>query len=229
MTPNRILIKTKMNKQYKNKNRIPSGRALNNSRKFSDNNRGRNLPYSVYNDPKPGRNIPLEVKYKSTIYSTPFTAAGSIQAIDFPTQGTTSTSRVGDRCRLIKLDIKGSMFTSNFSVLNRIIVFQCKGLNPPGSPPAVSDILAYARADAPYLYNARELYDIVCDHTWVNCVNGDTQMKLLEWSCDPVIKDLRFASGSTTVYNGQMFFLAITNNTGTLPYVNYTLWFEDGN
>ncbi len=207
-------------KNNKNKYRIPSSRALNN---------GRNLTYSTYNDPPPMMNIPLEMKAISTVFSSGFAAAGSVLPIDLPPQGATSTSRVADRCRLSRIEVSGSIFVTN-TQLARMIIFQTKGLYPPGSPPAVTDVLEYARADSPFKYNSRQLFSILCDHRMTCSSTGDTAIRSLEFSCKPAISDIRFVSSTSTAYNGQLFVLTIgSTGTGITPYNNYKVWFEDGN
>ncbi len=203
-----------------------------NKKRNSKNPKSRDLPYALYNDPRPTFNRPIELKMVETIYNTTLTTAGVVIPISFPQQGVLSTERVGDRCRLQRLEIFGN-FLASLTAVGRMIVFQQRGLNGPGTPPTVGDILnnvGTQLASATYVYNARQTFEIMCDKHLPLSTQGDSILRIIAKSCMPIISETRFESGTQNVYNGYMYVLFIASaNMAVIPTLTFRLWYDDSN
>ncbi len=174
---------------------------------------------------------PEELKYSDGQTSPTFASAGAVAAINMPSQGVTSSTRVADRLRCAELDFKLSVkLTSGTVDVIRFIVFQSTGLFPVVSPPSVSDVLQYSNVNSPYSYNVNQLFRIICDRTLTMSDNGDSQIQFLSDKCQLAIKQMLFVPGTTNVYSGQLWYLTIgTDATGQSSLLSWRFWFSDSN
>ncbi len=174
-------------------------------------------------------NIPRwssELKAVDTNITSNFSASGVWTKITYPNQGLTYQDRIADRCRIVGLEFIGQMNTSVLDVA-RIIVIQVKGLQT--SPPATSDLLVSSYPTVPYVYNCNELFEILYDHTHSMTPNGDSNIVALHTMIKPKIPELRFISGSSNVYSGQMYILVLGIGNTIARNFTFRLWFEDSN
>ena len=185
--------------------------------------------YAISNDPMP-LTLTNELKYVDTTISYGLMSnAGSWTKLTNPSQGVTSTSRLGDRAALIRLELSGyyNVYGGNADVI-RMIILQTKGLFT--SAPAVTDVLSAVQPVSNYVYNARDLYDIIHDEQFTMCPTGDTAIQQRRFSVKPRIRDMKFVSGSNNVYNGQIYLLFLCSNASNASYaMNIRAWFEDSN
>ncbi len=188
---------------------------------------GNRSTFSSLNDPNPVIST-NELKYKDSAFTVTGSVAGSILTISNPSQGVNANQRLGDRARLLKCEILGTHYSiASANDQLRMIILQAKGLTP---APTVTDILTVAAPYAPYVYNAREVYDIIDDQLLTVAVGGDTAIHNIKQGFIPKIKDMKFVSGGNTLYNGQMYILLVYfNPAATATAMNFRMWFEDSN
>ncbi len=170
-----------------------------------------------------------ELKYKDTALTVTNSAAGSVSQITLPTQGVGSTNRIGDRAKILKFELLGSHYNlgSANSDMIRFIMFQAKGRS---STPAVTDVLTSAASYAPYVYNAREQFDIIFDQLISVCPGSDSSLVPIKQGYAPLISDLKFVTGSNSVYNGETYIMLVSSlNATTASVMNVRTWFEDSN
>jgi len=181
--------------------------------------------FSAQNDPY----VPSyssELKFIDTNVSAVVSAGGTWTRINLPTQGNTASNRVADRARILCLEHIGQFNVSALDVL-RLIIIQTKGINL--IPPTTNDLLVSPYPVVPYVYNAREIYDVISDDVITMSPNGDTEIVAFKRSIKCKFSEMKFISGTSNVYSGQLYVLAISIG-GTMQQNNtYRLWFEDGN
>ncbi len=184
--------------------------------------------YPIYQDPK----VPMwssELKYVDTSIpsGTSVSNTGSWTKITLPPQGVTSVTRVADRIRLKGLQ-QCAYFNATAQDVVRFVIIQTKGLFT--SPPATTDLLSSVDPLSPYTYNARDLYEVVFDEMILIGPLSATFPVGRREVLLPRISELKFVSGSSNVYNGQLYALALANNPANAGYhVQWRLWFEDTN
>ncbi len=190
---------------------------------------GGRVSYNIRNDPTPII-MSNELKYKDTAWTVLASSAGTVFPIDVPTQGVGATQRLGDRARILKLENVGFIYTNNSGAPAdqlRYIVFQEKGKT--AGTPAVTDLLTVASPYAPFVYNARDQFEIIHDIIEPLSYNSRQSVTVRE-AFVPPIKEQKFVSGSNTLYSGQIYMLIVAANTGNSNYNgNMRLWFEDSN
>ncbi len=186
------------------------------------------ISYDIYDDPK-GFNLTNELKYTDTTISYGLaSSAGSWTKLSLPSQGTTSTTRVADRAKLLKVECGFQFNVGGNLDMVRVVMLQTKGLFT--SPPATTDLLSVAYPTAPYAYNARDLYEIVYDNLMPMSPQGDTAIRAFRVAIKPKIKGMKFVPGSVNVYDGQLYLLVIPATASNINYsANIRTWFEDGN
>lgn len=198
--------------------------------KSNNKNRGkfsRSNTVALYDDPIP-RMLSQELKYTDTALSfLNVSTAGNFLKVALPAQGSTSTTRVADRAFITSIE-----FTAfRYSLVNdgiRLVLFQTKGLQT--SSPAITDLFTSSVPYAPYNYNARDLYEIIYDSQSSISSGGDSVVHFYRKSFTPREHEMKFIPGSSNVYNGQLYFLAIAvNATNTNLLGNFRVWFEDSN
>jgi len=172
-----------------------------------------------------------ELKYRdSGIVPSFIPNTGTVVQIDFPKQGITQSERVADRARLVDIE-RFSTFNlapGNTNDVVRWIIFQVKGRVT--FAPGPGDLLQYLTPTSPLAYNATELYEIISDKMFSMTNSGDSAISNSRANLSPRIPELRFISGGTDVYSGQLFQLTICYNANTVTELhNYRLWFEDTN
>jgi hypothetical protein len=171
-----------------------------------------------------------ELKYVDTTSNVQPSAAGNWYTVTFPSQGSTSITRVGDRARLRDIEFSYSLTQTSGQLADvvRIVMIQEKGLS--AGVPTTASLLAYANPIAPLTYNANELYEVIHDE-YVDMSPYSTHMcRSKKLHLSPRIPELRFQAATTTLYSGQIYMLAITyNNTNVSPLFIWRLWFEDTN
>ena len=140
--------------------------------------------FSNFDDP-----IPLvfsnELKYKDTALTVTNSSTGSVSTITLPTQGVGSTNRLGDRAKILKIELLGlhySIGSQNDQI--RFIMFQTKGRSP---TPSVTDVLTSAASYAPYVYNARDAYEIVFDQLISVCPGSDNALVNIKQGYQPTL------------------------------------------
>ena len=133
------------------------------------------VSYDVYDDPR-GFSLTNELKYTDTTVTYGFaSSAGSWTKVSLPSQGTTSTTRVADRARLLKCEVGFQFNVAGNLDMVRVIALQTKGLFT--SAPATTDVLAVAYPTSNYAYNARDLYEIIYDTLMPMSPQGDTAIR----------------------------------------------------
>ncbi len=164
----------------------------------------------------------------TTVAYGAMSTTGSWTKISNPAQGTASNNRIGDRAYLVGLE--GSLYLTNggSNDMIRIIILQTKGLFT--AAPALSDILVGTLPTSPYVYNARDLYEVVYDELFSSAPSSDSSSIVRRFMIKPKVHDQKYISGSSNVYNGQLYMLAFNTNTGNVSYtVSLRQWFEDSN
>ncbi len=171
--------------------------------------------------------LPNELKFVDTQSLGSVTTTGLWTKITFPPQGLTSSDRVADRIVGLHLDLRGLLYmTGAINDSARIIVLQTKGLYT--TPPATTDVLVSSTPQSHYVYNARETYSIVWDSYFSMSPTGDSSSRKVEKSVHLKIPHLKFISGSTNVYSGQIYMLVLSGNNANISYlINTRLWYED--
>ncbi len=202
-----------------------------NNRQVSKHIRGmEKSTVSIYNDPVP-KFTGAELKFKDQIFTNAPTPAGTWLTVDLPSQGVASNNRVGDRAHLQCLEVRSQVYnastTASSGDILRMIILQEKGKT--AGAPATTDVLASAVNFSPYSYNARELYEVLYDESIPISYQWQTsQVRTL--SLKPRIPALRFLSGTSTAYSGQIYILLICANVGSLgSNIAIRQWFEDSN
>lgn len=181
---------------------------------------------SILKEPRTSR-FTSELKFVDTTVTSAVAVAGTWTKLGFPTQGSTSSTRVGDRCRIVAIEQIG-IFFANALDYSRMIVLQTKGLFT--SAPATTDVLQFAGPTSPIAYNASNLYNIVTDKFLTLVPGGDSQVSKVNKTYKVHIPELRFVPGSVNVYDGQVYILFITQNALTTSVnITFRLWYEDGN
>jgi hypothetical protein len=188
----------------------------------------RNNSVAIYDDPIP-KMLSQELKYSDTaisIVSIPST--GSFTKLVLPAQGTTSVTRVADRAYITRIEFTAFRYSQTLNDGIRLVLFQTKGLQT--SAPAVTDLFTAVTPYAPYAYNARDLYEIIYDSQASISLGGDSVVHFYRKSFTPRVTDMKFIPGSSNVYNGQLYFMAIAVNAGCSNLLgNFRIWFEDSN
>ncbi len=185
--------------------------------------------YSIRDDPNPIY-LSQELKYRDTTWNLSTTNIGVVFPFTMPTQGVGSTQRLGDRATSVRLEVSltSQLNTSVNSDVIRFVIFQSKGLLT--SAPAVTDLLEAVTPISPYLYNARDLYEIVHDDQRSYIAQGDSGIMTERYSLSLPIKDLKFQSTTTTLYSGQLWVLLLGIVPAGVNHVAHCrLWFEDSN
>jgi len=184
--------------------------------------------YSFLNDPR-ASTFSNELKYVDTIITPAvISSGGTWTKISMPPQGVTSVTRLADRCRILKVDHLSYFYATAQSDITRFIIIQVKGVQT--APPATTDLLVSASPISQYAYNARDLYEVIYDVTFSQSLTGDTIIGTHRMSHVPKIGSMKFIPGSTNVYNGQLYFMAISINNGNITNSHqFRVWFEDAN
>ncbi len=186
------------------------------------------IPYSIRIEPSA---FGLETKYIDTSFAiATISAAGSVTTFAMPPQGSTATTRVGDRAKIdrIELSAQWSVPLTGQPDVVRWIVFQEKGLV--SSSPTAATVLTQANPISPYMYNVRELYDILHDEEISLAPSSDSSSVVRRLAIKPRIPDLRFLVNSATPYSGQVWMLQIVyNNTNVTANHIHRMWFTDAN
>lgn len=185
-------------------------------------------PFAIYNDPRPV-SLTNELKYVDTnIGFSLVLPAGSWTKFTNAAQGTTSTTRIGDRYQIVRIEMQAYFDLVNTNDFVRFIIVQTKGLFT--TPPATTDLLAAATPSSHYTYNSRELYEVIFDKYFTMAAGADSAAIAMRKVIIPRIKDQKFVSGSNNPYNGQLYMLALVGGTANVNYqVNTRVWFEDSN
>ncbi len=169
-----------------------------------------------------------ELKFVDTVNSTAPSAAGTWYLFNMPAQGVAQNQRIGDRARIRDVMVNMVLFSSGAADLARVLIIQEKGLS--AATPTTAAILQTARPDSPLTYNATELYEVLYDEMIPTAQNSSLAVTERRLHLTPKIPDLRFQAGSTTLYSGQIYALAITYaNLTTTIVINDRIWFEDTN
>lgn len=110
----------------------------------------------------------------------------------------------------------------------RIILLQTKGSVT--SAPATGSVLIGASTYAPYVYNSRELYEVVHDEYISLALSGDSAMQTHRWMIKPRVQDYKFLVGTNDLYNGQFYLMFMASNATNIATNGYIRqWFEDSN
>jgi hypothetical protein len=201
----------------------------------SKNSRDRRVvPYARYTDPRP---ITVSSELKLVMTNSILTTnnvSGTIFPLTFPSQGLTFSQRIADRCHIQKIEIQGVVY-NNTAVEDqyRLVVVQAKGSLPTALPPVYADLFqqvnALDKCHAPFQYNVRSQFHVLCDFLWSMSDQGDNRVRTVREACSPNIKDLRFTPTTIQVYNGQIYIFAMSLNGGVIQELSFALWYEDGN
>jgi len=187
------------------------------------------LPFDTYDDPRP-RIFSNELKYKDTANTIVGSNTGSVVTITNPTQGVGATNRLGDRAKILRIENLGVYLALSPTYpqdFMRVILLQAKGLT---STPAVTDVLTVASPYAPYVYNARDVFDIIDDKLYKTVYTADSSCQVIKEAYVPPIKEMKFKSGTNTVYNGQLYMIFVAGSNALSAYnSNVRVWFEDSN
>lgn len=167
-----------------------------------------------------------ELKYTDTAFNSSVGITGLWTKINFPTQGTTSTNRVADRCRIVGIEQISICYAAAVDYC-RMIVIQTKGLFT--SPPATTDLLQFVSPVSPLVYNSNDLYKVVVDKLFTLVPGGDSQVTKYIRTYPVLIPELRFVAGSSNVYDGQLYLLLLCINNQCSFNTNFRMWYEDGN
>jgi hypothetical protein len=218
--------------QYKT---LTSKQHNNNIRQNSKVGRGKpkinrsKIGWSVSNDPNP-ISLTNEMKYTDTaLVGGTVSAAGTWIKLTLPANGTGATQRIGDRAAIVKLELNDFYYMSgSANDMLRVIVLQTKGVQT--TAPTTASILVGSAPWSPYLYNCRDLVEILHDSQHDMTTSSDKAVGYLRIGISPKIRDLKFTTGTNDVYNGQIYILFLTFNASNISNQGYMrCWFEDSN
>jgi hypothetical protein len=215
-------LKPNMNNKYTNKHFRQKRKLIRGMEKSKKSHNQSNMivePLSL--------NVRSELKYIDTSLSTTLTNTGVWTKISLPAQGNTAIQRIADRARIVNIEFNNVLYCGGIDHA-RIILIQTKGLFT--TPPVTTDLLQYAAPTSPIAYNAANLYKVVFDKLITMVPGGDTQVRNITCNVRAVLPELRFISGSTNVYDGQLYLLYLCTTNANITSVGYfRTWFEDGN
>jgi len=177
------------------------------------------------------RLINVEKKNHDIANSLATVSTGTIHALTTISQGASTSTRVGDSIKPLYLNFRG--YIENVHISNsgqvRIIVFRGKKEN--AITPLVSDVLASLSVISQYNYTDINRFTILKDKTYVinpgTAITASTAVQFnLSCRLDGHIK---YVTGGTTIEQGGLYVLYITNNSVQAPavYYNQRLTFTD--
>jgi len=175
------------------------------------------------------RDNPSPMKFIDTQF---IALTGGANILNLPIQGTTSNDRVGDIIQIenIQIDMHQHLvFGTTTPDHTRTIILQTKGLFG-AVPPAVTDVLEPIGGGvapwSPYVFNARELFEILYDSEITLSPTGDSNVVQRHAVVKPKIPRLRFELGGGIVYSGQLFLLQISWNGTVVASQNIRVHFK---
>ncbi len=169
-----------------------------------------------------------ELKLIDTPVSIPnISTTGSWTKLNNATSGTGFNQRIGDRYRTLSIEFQGQIaLNAAASDAVRFVLIQTKGTVT--SAPVTTTMLVGNNPAAPYVYNSRELYEVLHDEYHSFAIQGDSAIQTRRFALKPRIPEMKLYTGTNDVYNGQLYamFLCNTlNNTNVVGY--FRVWFED--
>lgn len=167
------------------------------------------------------------------LYDT-FSSSGNQYELSNPAQGTTDSTRVGDKLRLRGLRLRFTLVPGDTTQTCRIIVYQYKG-NSSLHTPAISEVLqsAYIGVDsplAPFTHDYRNQFIILMDKTiTLDSVSHPVKSYKKKVPLKYAKKQIAFTAGSTDGSN-KVYMIAISDSTAAPhPQINFIcrLFYDD--
>lgn len=173
------------------------------------------------------RLINVEIKNHDLNSSTTVPTTGTVIGLSAVAQGDGSTTRDGDSIKLLKNSLKFAL-TSNastaYTTLVRVIIFRGKQENAVGY--SLTDILETADILSPKSYTDRFRTKVLSDRTYTVRENEASAVYTTQRQYNSNIKlygHTQFVAGSTSIENGGLYMLLLSNqptNTPTFAYYN---------
>jgi len=173
-----------------------------------------------------------EDKFVDTLWSalTPSYSYAALSAVTMPAQGTTNETRIGDRIRPTKLQIRGSYYGANSHLLRLIFFRWHPNTTPTGANVLDNTYVSSFRAPfAPYEDSTKPMYTILKDKTMALSATGNNVHPFKFTISRKKLANMDFTAGSSTVGTNLIFCLMVQDGFATLNTIDMVgrLWFED--
>lgn len=164
---------------------------------------------------KTSQNNSSDLQYIDYNITTTIDSAGTVFKVTMPVYGTNASSRVGDKIRMLKLDLN-LFFLSSAETQFRFTVIQGIGYIPalattgvfsPGVSTTV-DITSHFRAGAIGRY-----FKVLVDDAFVMIPSSSNAQKAKKLRLDIPIKEGNFEPGGNDLFSGQLYIIAISDST----------------
>lgn len=173
------------------------------------------------------RFINVEVKHHDVVSSTTVPNTGTIIGLSAIAQGDGATNRDGDSIKLLNSTLRFEINTDATEQKNtqmRFILFRGKQEDQSGF--SVTEILESASFISPKSYENRFKTKILMDKTYTCALSSNSTTDFSSKYIDHVQKligHVQFATGTTSIENGGLYLLMISNQTTLVPTVFYNI------
>jgi len=169
----------------------------------------------------------IETKYIDSTYNSGFDTTGTIQILsNIITQGVTDSDRVGDKCEMKSLAMRGYASYGDTVNIMRVILFQWKPSST--TAPVITDILQTVHRFSHYNHDKKALYRVLYDTTF-NLNDTNRRQQLIKRTLKLKLKTLKFENAGVNGMN-HIYLLGISDSGGVpnpAVQLDFRLTFKD--